>query len=99
MEKQYRNVLVLSGCQATLQTTGTTMIAVTVVAPPHCRASCDRARHEIRGGVRRRAGFPRFAGSGERDGDGDEDGEGDGRGDGQPARVAPHAQQDGLSAG
>jgi MFS family permease len=32
MEKQYRNVLVLSGCQATLQTTGTTMIAVTGLA-------------------------------------------------------------------
>lgn len=32
MEKQYRNVLVLSGCQATLQTTGVTMIAVTGLA-------------------------------------------------------------------
>lgn len=32
MEKQYRNVLVLSGCQATLQTTGATMIAVTGLA-------------------------------------------------------------------
>jgi MFS family permease len=32
MQKQYRNVLVLSGCQATLQTTGTTMIAVTGLA-------------------------------------------------------------------
>lgn len=32
MEKQYRNVLVLSGCQATLQTTGITMIAVTGLA-------------------------------------------------------------------
>jgi len=32
MEKQYRNVLVLSGCQATLQTTGTTMVAVTGLA-------------------------------------------------------------------
>jgi MFS family permease len=32
VEKQYRNVLVLSGCQATLQTTGTTMIAVTGLA-------------------------------------------------------------------
>jgi MFS family permease len=32
MEKQYRNVLVLSGCQATLQTTGTTVIAVTGLA-------------------------------------------------------------------
>jgi MFS family permease len=32
MEKQYRNVFVLSGCQATLQTTGTTMIAVTGLA-------------------------------------------------------------------
>lgn len=32
MEKQHRNVLVLSGCQATLQTTGTTMIAVTGLA-------------------------------------------------------------------
>ena len=29
MQKQYRNVLVLSGCQATLQITGATMIAVT----------------------------------------------------------------------
>src|SRR5262245_26160850 len=32
MEKQYRNVLVLSGCQATLQTTGTTLISVTGLA-------------------------------------------------------------------
>ncbi|MDP2242211.1 MAG: MFS transporter [Burkholderiales bacterium] len=32
MEKQYRNVLVLSGCQATLQTTGATMIVVTGLA-------------------------------------------------------------------
>ena len=32
MEKQYRNVLVLSGCQATLQTNGVTMIAVTGLA-------------------------------------------------------------------
>lgn len=32
METQYRNVLVLSGCQATLQTTGATMIAVTGLA-------------------------------------------------------------------
>jgi len=32
MKRQYRNVLVLSGCQATLQTTGTTMIAVTGLA-------------------------------------------------------------------
>jgi MFS family permease len=32
VEKQSRNVLVLSGCQATLQTTGTTMIAVTGLA-------------------------------------------------------------------
>ena len=32
MEKQYRNVLVLSGCQATLQTTGATMVAVTGLA-------------------------------------------------------------------
>jgi len=32
MERQYRNVLVLSGCQATLQTTGATMIAVTGLA-------------------------------------------------------------------
>lgn len=32
MQKQYRNVLVLSGCQATLQTTGITMIAVTGLA-------------------------------------------------------------------
>src|SRR5687767_10420412 len=32
MEKQYRNVLVLSGCQATLQTSGTTMISVTGLA-------------------------------------------------------------------
>jgi MFS family permease len=32
MERQYRNVLVLSGCQATLQTTGMTMIAVTGLA-------------------------------------------------------------------
>ncbi len=32
MERQYRNVLVLSGCQATLQTTGTTMIVVTGLA-------------------------------------------------------------------
>ena len=32
MERQYRNVLVLCGCQATLQTVGTTMIAVTGLA-------------------------------------------------------------------
>ena len=32
MEKQVRNVIVLSGCQATLQTTGATMIAVTGLA-------------------------------------------------------------------
>ena len=32
MEKQFRNVIVLSGCQATLQTTGVTMIAVTGLA-------------------------------------------------------------------
>ncbi|HEY9445456.1 MAG TPA: MFS transporter, partial [Burkholderiales bacterium] len=32
MQKQYRNVLVLSACQATLQTTGITMIAVTGLA-------------------------------------------------------------------
>ena len=32
MEKQHRNVLVLSGCQATLQTSGVTMIAVTGLA-------------------------------------------------------------------
>jgi MFS family permease len=32
MQKQYRNVLVLSGCQATLQITGATMIAVTGLA-------------------------------------------------------------------
>ena len=32
MQKQHRNVLVLSGCQATLQTTGVTMIAVTGLA-------------------------------------------------------------------
>jgi MFS family permease len=32
MEKQRRNVLVLAGCQATLQTTGVTMIAVTGLA-------------------------------------------------------------------
>jgi MFS family permease len=32
METQYRNVLVLSGCQATLQTTGAIMIAVTGLA-------------------------------------------------------------------
>jgi len=32
MEKQHRNVLVLSACQATLQTTGVTMIAVTGLA-------------------------------------------------------------------
>ena len=32
MERQYRNVLVLSGCQATLQTTGATMISVTGLA-------------------------------------------------------------------
>lgn len=32
MEKQYSNVLVLSGCQATLQTTTVTMIAVTGLA-------------------------------------------------------------------
>lgn len=32
MEKQYRNVLVLSGCQATLQATTTIMVAVTGLA-------------------------------------------------------------------
>ena len=32
MEKQYRNVLVLSACQATLQVTGVTMVAVTGLA-------------------------------------------------------------------
>ena len=32
MEKQHRNVLVLSGCQATLQTSGTTLISVTGLA-------------------------------------------------------------------
>lgn len=32
MEKQYRNVWVLAGCQATLQTTGTTMVAITGLA-------------------------------------------------------------------
>ena len=32
MEKQYKNVLVLSGCQATLQTVGVTMVAVTGLA-------------------------------------------------------------------
>lgn len=32
MQKQYRNVLVLSGCQATLQITGATMISVTGLA-------------------------------------------------------------------
>lgn len=32
MKKQYRNVLVLSGCQATLQTAGATMIVVTGLA-------------------------------------------------------------------
>lgn len=32
MERQHRNVLVLSGCQATLQTTGATMTAVTGLA-------------------------------------------------------------------
>ncbi len=32
MEKQYRNVFVLSGCQATLQVTGATMISVTGLA-------------------------------------------------------------------
>jgi MFS family permease len=32
MEKQHRNVLVLSGCQATLQTTGATMTVVTGLA-------------------------------------------------------------------
>jgi MFS family permease len=32
MQKQYRNVLVLSGCQATLQTTGLVMVAVTGLA-------------------------------------------------------------------
>ena len=32
IERQYRNVLVLSGCQATLQTSGATMIAVTGLA-------------------------------------------------------------------
>jgi len=45
MEKQYRNVLVLSGCQATLQTTGITMIAVTglagaMIAPSTAFATC-----------------------------------------------------------
>jgi MFS family permease len=32
MHKQYRNTLVLSGCQATLQTSGATMVAVTGLA-------------------------------------------------------------------
>lgn len=32
MKRQYRNVLVLSGCQATLQVTGSTMISVTGLA-------------------------------------------------------------------
>lgn len=32
MEKQYKNVLVLSGCQATLQTTGTTIVVVSGLA-------------------------------------------------------------------
>jgi MFS family permease len=32
MQKQYRNTLILSGCQATLQTSGATMIAVTGLA-------------------------------------------------------------------
>ena len=32
MRKQYRNTLILSGCQATLQTSGATMIAVTGLA-------------------------------------------------------------------
>ena len=32
MQTQYRNVLVLSGCQATLQITGATMISVTGLA-------------------------------------------------------------------
>ena len=32
MEKQYRNVLVLSGCQATLQTSGITIVAITGLA-------------------------------------------------------------------
>ena len=32
MQTQYRNVLVLSGCQATLQTTGLIMVAVTGLA-------------------------------------------------------------------
>jgi MFS family permease len=32
MDKQYRNTVVLSGCQATLQTNGSTMIAVTGLA-------------------------------------------------------------------
>ena len=32
MKKQYRNVLVLSGTQATLQITGVTMVAVTGLA-------------------------------------------------------------------
>lgn len=32
MERQYRNVLVLSGCQATLQTTGATLVSVTGLA-------------------------------------------------------------------
>ena len=32
MQKQYRNTLILSGCQATLQTSGATMVAVTGLA-------------------------------------------------------------------
>ena len=32
MEKQYRNVLVLSACQATLQTGGVTLVAITGLA-------------------------------------------------------------------
>jgi len=32
MQKQHRNVLVLSGCQATLQATGVTTIAATGLA-------------------------------------------------------------------
>src|SRR5262245_22350291 len=32
MERQHRNVLVLSGCQATLQTSGATLISVTGLA-------------------------------------------------------------------
>ena len=32
MEKQHRNTLVLSGCQATLQTGGVTLVAITGLA-------------------------------------------------------------------